>query len=290
MDTHLVTMTADKYVTIDGLKIRYIEEGTGYPVLFMHGASLGSSADVFRRNLSHFAQAGFRALAFDFPGYGLSEVGDDLSLAYQTNMAPKFMDALGLKKVALVAHSRSGGQAVQLASKEPERYSHLVVLGTGTLLPPLPEDVEGRYSQVAARVDRQMAQTEPTIDDTKKLMQADLFHTELVTPEELALRHSRSIGRCFEVFTKRAQSQEGAGGSGAQPAVPQWKRMLELKIPVLLMFGREDRAHAGDRAELFKKMHPEINLHIMNGCKHMVPWDVEQEVYRLAIPFIKSGT
>ena len=290
MDTHLVTMTADKYVTIDGLKIRYIEEGTGYPVLFMHGASLGSSADVFRRNLSHFAQAGFRALAFDFPGYGLSEVGDDLSLAYQTNMAPKFMDALGLKKVALVAHSRSGGQAVQLASKEPERYSHLVVLGTGTLLPPLPEDVEGRYSQVAARVDRQMALTEPTIDDTKKLMQADLFHTELVTPEELALRHSRSIGRCFEVFTKRAQSQEGAGGSGAQPAVPQWKRMLELKIPVLLMFGREDRAHAGDRAELFKKMHPEINLHIMNGCKHMVPWDVEQEVYRLAIPFIKSGT
>ena len=49
MDTHLATMTADKYVTIDGLKIRYIEEGSGYPVLFLHGASLGSSADVFRQ-------------------------------------------------------------------------------------------------------------------------------------------------------------------------------------------------------------------------------------------------
>jgi hypothetical protein len=35
-------------------------------------------------------------------------------------------------------------------------------------------------------------------------------------------------------------------------------------------------------------MHPEVNLHIMNGCKHMVPWDAEQEVYRLAIPFIKG--
>lgn len=288
MDTHLATMSADKYITIDGLKIRYLEEGTGTPVFLMHGASLGSSADVFRRNLGPLAAAGLRAIAFDFPGYGLSEVGSDLSLAYQTNTAPKLMDALGLKKVALIAHSRSGGQAVQLAGKEPQRYSSLTVLGTGTLLPPLPADVEGRYSQVAARVDREMAKTEPTIDDTKKLMQADLFHTELVTPQELALRHSRSIGRNFEVFTQRAQSQEGAGGSGAAPAVPQWQRMLELKIPVLLIFGREDRAHAGERAELFKKSDPEINLHIINGCKHMVPWDAEQEVYRLAIPFIKS--
>jgi 4,5:9,10-diseco-3-hydroxy-5,9,17-trioxoandrosta-1(10),2-diene-4-oate hydrolase len=289
MDTHLATMTADKYVTIDGLKIRYIEEGSGTPVLFMHGASLGSSADVFRRNLPNFAKAGLRAIAFDFPGYGLSEVGDDLSLAYQTNTAPKFMDALGLKKVALVAHSRSGGQAVQLVGKEPARYSHLVVLGTGGLIPPLPADIEGRYNQVAARVDRQMAEAEPTPEDTKKLMQADLFHTELVTPEELALRHSRSIGRNFEIFTKRARSEEGAGGSGQQPAVPQWKRALELKIPVMLIYGREDRAHAGERAELFKKSNPEVNLHIMNGCKHMVPWDAEQEVYRLAIPFIKNA-
>jgi 4,5:9,10-diseco-3-hydroxy-5,9,17-trioxoandrosta-1(10),2-diene-4-oate hydrolase len=289
MDTHLATMTADKYVTIDGLKIRYIEEGSGTPVLFMHGASLGSSADVFRRNLPNFAKAGLRAIAFDFPGYGLSEVGDDLSLAYQTNTAPKFMDALGLKKVALVAHSRSGGQAVQLVGKEPARYSHLVVLGTGGLIPPLPADIEGRYNQVAARVDRQMAEAEPTPEDTKKLMQADLFHTELVTPEELALRHSRSIGRNFEIFTKRARSEEGAGGSGQQPAVPQWKRTLELKIPVMLIYGREDRAHAGERAELFKKSNPEVNLHIMNGCKHMVPWDAEQEVYRLAIPFIKNA-
>jgi pimeloyl-ACP methyl ester carboxylesterase len=289
MDTHLATMTADKYVTIDGRKIRYIEEGSGTPVVFMHGASLGSSADVFRRNLPNFAKAGFRALAFDFPGYGLSEVGDDLSLAYQTNTAPKFIDALGLGKVALVAHSRSGGQAVQLVGKEPARYSHLVVLGTGGLIPPLPADIEGRYNQVAARVDRQMAESEPTPADTEKLMKADLFHTELVTPAELALRHSRSIGRNFEIFTKRARSEEGAGGSGQTPAVPQWQRMLDLKIPTLLIYGRQDRAHAGERAELFKKSHPHVNLHIMEGCKHMVPWDAEQEVYRLGIPFIKSA-
>ncbi len=284
METQLKTRPVDNYVTVDGLRMRYIEEGAGTPVLLMHGASLGSSADVFIRNLEPLARAGLRPIAFDFPGYGLSEVGADLSLAYQRDAVPKFIDALGLGKVALIAHSRSGGIGVQLALKEPNRYSHLVVLGTGTLLPPLPDDVEGRYAQVAQRVDRQMAVTEPTLEDTKKLMQADLYHTELVTPDELALRHSRSIGKAFETFVARANAPEGGGASGA----PLWQRMLDLKIPLLLIYGRNDRAHAGDRAELFKKTHPGLNLHVVENCKHMVPWDAADEVIRLAVPFIKG--
>ena len=285
MDTHLQARPIDKYVAVDGLRIRYIEEGQGPAALLLHGASLGSSADVFIRNLEPLARAGLRPIAFDFPGYGLSEVGSDLSLAYQRNSIPKFIDALGLGKVALIAHSRSGGMAVQLALKEPSRYSHLVVLGTGTLLPPLPQDVEGRYAQVAQRVDQQMAVTAPTPDDTKKLMQADLFHTELVTPEELALRHSRSVGKAFEIFTARANAPEGGGG---EAGAPLWQRMLDLKIPLLLIYGRNDRAHAGDRAELFKKMHPGLNLHIVENCKHMVPWDAADDVMRLVVPFIKG--
>lgn len=284
MDTQLRTRPVDRYVTVDGLRMRYIEDGQGVPVLLMHGASLGSSADVFIRNLEPLARAGLRPIAFDFPGYGLSEVGSDLSLAYQRDSVPKFMYALGINKAAVIAHSRSGGIAVQLILKDPTHYSHLVVLGTGTLLPPLPDDVEGRYAQVAQRVDQQMAVTEPTLDDTKKLMQADLYHTDLVTPEELALRHSRSIGKAFATFTARANTPESGGNAGA----PLWQRMLDLKIPLLLIYGRNDRAHAGDRAELFKKMHPELNLHIVENCKHMVPWDAADDVLRLAVPFIKG--
>lgn len=284
MDTGLTHDLADRYVSIDGLRMRYLEQGAGRPVLFMHGASLGSSADVFRRNLGAFAKAGLHAIAFDLPGYGLSEVGGDLSLACQRRSVPKFIAALGLQKPAIVAHSRSGAIAVQLALAEPERYSHLVVLGTGSLLPPLPDDVEGRYAQVARRVDREMTAAEPTIEDTRRLMQADLFHTELVTPEELALRHRRSIGRVFEVFSARAKESDGEASSA-----PLWKRMLELKIPLLLIYGRNDRAHAADRAELFKRTHPALNLHVVDECKHMVPWDAADALYRLGIPFIQGN-
>ena len=66
------------------------------------------------------------------------------------------------------------------------------------------------------------------------------------------------------------------------------ERLTELKMPLLMIFGREDRAHAGERAELLKKQQPQINLHIVNGCKHMVHWDAFDDLMRLGVPFLKS--
>ena len=41
-------------------------------------------------------------------------------------------------------------------------------------------------------------------------------------------------------------------------------------------------------AELLKKQQPQINLHIVNGCKHMVHWDAFDDLMRLGVPFLKS--
>src|SRR3954471_1216196 len=148
MSSDLMTRVQDKLVSVDGLNLRYIEQGEGPAVILLHGASLGSSADVFIRNLGPLARAGFRAIAFDQPGFGLSDVPTDLSPAYRRDSIPKFMDALGLKQAALVGHSQAGNPAVQLALADPSRYSHIIVLGTGSLLPPL--DGQGDGNEGAA--------------------------------------------------------------------------------------------------------------------------------------------
>jgi pimeloyl-ACP methyl ester carboxylesterase len=275
----------DKFVTVDGLRLRYIEEGEGPVVLLLHGASLGSSADVFIRNLSPLARAGFRVIAYDQPGFGLSDVPTDHSPAYRRDSIPKFLDAIGVKKAALVGHSQAGNPAVQLALQQPERYSHIVVLGTGSLLPP---HGEGDSNEAAAqqRLERRMANAEPEISDTRKLLEANLFHHELITPEELQLRHSRSIGRNFEAFVARNTLAESMPPK--EPKVPIWQRLVELKMPLLMIFGREDRSHAFERATLLKEKYPQMNVHIVNGCKHLVPWDAADEFVRLSIPFLKN--
>ena len=132
-----MTQFEDHFVTIDGLRLRYIEAGAGHPLIFLHGGSLGSSADVFRRNIRDFAAAGYRAIAFDQPGFGLSDVPSDHSGAYRRDSIPKFIEALGLSRPVSVAHSQAGGMAVRLALKQPQLFSHLIILGTGSLLPQL---------------------------------------------------------------------------------------------------------------------------------------------------------
>ena len=276
----------DKFVEVDGLKLRYIEEGSGASVLFLHGASLGSSADVFLRNLGPFAKAGFRAVAFDLPGFGLSDIPAKQSVPQQRNSIPKFIDAASLGKTALIAHSRSGGFAIQLALEDPSRYSHVIILGTGSLLPLQTEAQVGKYEAVQARVDKEMAQKEPTREDARRLLQADTFNHALISEQDVTMRHSRMIGRNFMAHQER-QHHEAPKGGGA-PSKPLWERLTDLKMPLLMIFGREDRAHAGERAELLKKMQPQINLHIVNGCKHMVHWDAFDDLMRLGVPFLQS--
>lgn len=285
MSADLMTRVTDKFAAIDGLRLRYIEEGEGPVVLLLHGASLGSSADVFIRNLGPLARAGFRAIAYDQPGFGLSDVPADHSPAFRRDSIPKFLDAIGVTKAALVGHSQAGNPAVQLALADPDRYSHIVVLGTGSLLPPMGES-DGNEAAVQQRLERRMANAEPAIEDTKKLLEANLFHHELITPDELALRHSRSVGKNFEAFVARNKAAESAPPK--EPKTPLWRRLVELKMPLLMIFGREDRAHAFERATLLKEKFPQLNVRIVNGCKHLVPWDAAEEFISAAVPFLKA--
>ena len=92
-----------------------------------------------------------------------------------------------------------------------------------------------------------MVRQEPTLADTRALLEANLFHHELITPEELELRHQNSTGRCFEQFVLRhAETQQKAAGAKSKDAVPLWQRLTELKMPPagFLIYGREDRALA----------------------------------------------
>jgi 2-hydroxy-6-oxonona-2,4-dienedioate hydrolase len=285
---NIAVRSDDRLVSVDGLNIRYLEEGSGVPAILLHGSSLGSSADVFRRNLKVLGASGIRAIAFDLPGFGKSDPTEDLGAKYRKTIILKFMDALKLDKAALIAHSASGNAAAGIALEHPDRVSHLMILGTGSLLPPLATGgatIGGREGAAQARLEERMVKQEPSLDDTRKLLEANLFHQELITAEELQLRHQNSIGSCFVEFARRHAAGSEGGGGGKQ-AVPLWQRYDELKMPLLLIYGREDRGRAAERVELLRQRYPNLNLHVAEGCKHLVPWDAADLFHKLAVPFL----
>jgi 2-hydroxy-6-oxonona-2,4-dienedioate hydrolase len=287
---NIAVRTDDRFVKVDGRNIRYLEEGSGVPAVLLHGSSLGSSADVFRRNLHALGGHGIRAIAVDLPGFGKSDVADGLSAALRNTFVLRFMDALSLKRAALIGHSSAGSSVVSMALAHPERVSHVIILGTGSLLPPLETaagKVGARGEAAQARLEERMVRQEPTLEDTRALLEANLFHHELITPEELELRHQNSIGRCFKQFVLRhAEAQEAGGGGRSKDAVPLWQRLTELKMPLLMIYGREDRARAAERATLLHERYPQLDLHFAEGCKHLVPWDAAELFHRLAVPFL----
>jgi pimeloyl-ACP methyl ester carboxylesterase len=271
----------NKFVQVDSLKTRYIEEGTGSAVILLHGASLGSSADVYERNLKPLASAGVRAIAYDQPGFGLTDNPTDYSVGYRRRFIALFMDALGLQRAALVGHSQAGSMAVGLALEQPNRISKIMILGSGSLLPPLRDS----QTQQGAREGEEGTASEPTLEQTRVLLEHNLFNHDLITPETAEARQRMSIGKNFDAFLKRSQAQQGGGGKDAKPL---WQRLTELTCPVLLIYGKQDRGSAYERAALLKEQYPQLNLHIVDRCKHLVQWDAAEQFHRLAGEFLPN--
>src|SRR5262245_65558384 len=92
---NVMVRTNDRFVTVDGLNIRYLEDGSGVPAILLHGSSLGSSADVFRRNLPALAAGGVRAIAVDLPGFGKSDPAPDLTGAARNAFILCLFDPIG---------------------------------------------------------------------------------------------------------------------------------------------------------------------------------------------------
>ncbi|HYU68175.1 MAG TPA: alpha/beta hydrolase [Burkholderiales bacterium] len=275
----------ENFIEVEGLRIRTFEEGSGPAVLLLHGASLGSSADVWTGNLSDLAARGLRVIAYDQPGFGLSDNPEDLSVAYRTRFVLAFMDAVRLHKARLIGHSQSGRIAVNLALEHGERVPGIVVLATGSLLPPLP----GRGKPDAAKGEEGGA-AEPTLEDTRRVLEESLFDKTLITPAALQTRQRMSTGKNFRAFLERARARGGDRKESKQGSKPLWQRLGEVQSPLRLIYGREDRGHAAERAALAMELHPGLDLHLVDHCKHLVQWDAAEEFAALSGSFLADKT
>ena len=269
----------EREVTVDGLKIRYLEEGSGTPVVMLHGASLGSSADVFERHLGPLAEAGFRAVAYDQPGFGLSDVPEDHTLAYRVGFLPEFMSAIGADEAALIGHSQAGGIVVQTALDHPDRVAKVLVVCSGSLLQGLPG------FPPPAHASAESTDAPPTLEDSRKLLESNLYHKELITPEVLEKRHGLSLGRNLEAFLERQRAVEPK-----REGPRLWERLMEVQPPLLMLYGKQDRNQAAEKCAKLKELMPELRLEIIDKACHMLMWDAGEVYDRKAIEFLKEAS
>lgn len=131
--------TGKYFTTKSGARMHYLDEGSGRPVVMLHGNPTWS---FYYRNLVPALSGGRRVIVPDHIGCGLSDKpGDDkydYTLASRAGDLEDLLESLGIKgDVTLVLHDWGGMIGMTWAARHPERVTRLALLNTGAFfLPP----------------------------------------------------------------------------------------------------------------------------------------------------------
>jgi pimeloyl-ACP methyl ester carboxylesterase len=259
------------FVTVEGLRLHYVCQGAGQPVVLLHGGML--SACDYAGVLELAAEAGFQAIAFDRPGYGYSErPRRDMSTpAVQARLLREALSVLQVKSPILVAHSWSGSLALSYALTYPDEIAGLVLLAPGAYAgdayPAGTADLLiGRLLRVPW-LGELLANTvlPPLARLLTKPMVTATFSPDPVPPGYL--EQARAL------WSRPGQLRANREDILAYVrTVPQWEpQYAEIRTPVVIVVGDADPFHPELQAG---RLHREIGhsrLVVLPGTGHMIP-------------------
>ncbi len=119
--------------TSDGLRMAYLDEGSGPVVLLLHGEP--SWSFLYRTMIPGLLEAGCRVVAPDLIGFGRSdkpsEVSDYTYAGHVEWLRSVLFDALDLHDVTLVCQDWGGLLGLRLVAEHPDRFDRVVAANTG---------------------------------------------------------------------------------------------------------------------------------------------------------------
>jgi pimeloyl-ACP methyl ester carboxylesterase len=272
----MTTGLESKFVTVEGVRLHYQELGSGYPVICIHGAGPGASAESnFKLNAGPFSEK-FRVILYDMPQYGKSAkvVLTEPRLKYNARILNGFMAALGIDKAHIVGNSMGGQVAMKLGLDYPDRLTRVVIIGS-TPMPPIfaPFPVEG-----IKLIARYYKGSGPSREKLRDLLQTILYNPSFLTEDVFEERYQASIDpETVELFGKR---------QGEMPRENLAPDLPKLKAKLLAVWGMDDRFGALDVGLQLTRMVPDARMHIFTKCGHWAQVEHAAEFNRLVLDFL----
>jgi pimeloyl-ACP methyl ester carboxylesterase len=129
-DVNTLTDQNSTFLLIDGYNTHVVETGNpkGTPIILIHG--FGGSTFSWRYQLDPLAEAGYRVIAYDRLGFGLSDKPTEFNytMASQAQFLAQLMDELGVDSAVLVGHSQGANVASHFALLYPTRVQKLILV------------------------------------------------------------------------------------------------------------------------------------------------------------------
>ena len=241
----------EAFIDADGFHIRYVEAGSGPPLVCLHGGGglrLAPAHDLL-------AQA-HRVIAFEMPGFGKSPENTRSTsiedLARSMNAA---VSALGLERYSLMGTSFGSKVALWMAIHRPESVDSVVLI-----------------SPAAIRLEEGPVPTRVSPEEGARLLYA---HPE---------RQPKSPPPLRELVAKHVALTSRLLGPPRDP--PFEARLAELSFPVLILFGTADRVTPPEGAHLFRAKLPDCHVVLVYDAAHAIDADRPEALAAVAGDFL----
>jgi haloalkane dehalogenase len=221
-----------KFVEVDGLKLHYLETGSGEPVLMLHGWP--TSSYLWRNIAGPVGEGGSRVIALDLPGYGRSDKPTDVSYSFRfyDRVLTGFLEAVGAESVGLAVHDVGGPIGLYWASQHPERVRKLALLNTLV------------FPRLSAAAVAFVAAARVPLIRSRLTSQGFIRFAMRFGVHDKSRLSDEAIAAYQEPFrTKEAQRALQKAATGLHPAglreIERW--LPSIEVPVQILYGEKDR-------------------------------------------------
>lgn len=252
-----------KFDEIGGVPTRYYHEGSGDPLLLIHG--VGVSSDTWLRNVDALARD-FAVYAPDVLDNGFTGQGEYRGGPPQPHMVAHlidFVDALGLEEFAIAGSSFGALLGALLYFQMPERVKRLVLISSGTCFnseAELARTLRDSYANGISAIG------DPTLENCRQRMR-NIFYDPDAVPEEMVLMQLNlyALAGAREAYERRMR---GLMDTEASRPYRILERLEDIDVPTLLVWARDDPRVVFARAEEAARRIPDATLVSFKRCKH----------------------
>lgn len=298
-------MDQPKFVDVGGIRTRYFDEGEGEPLVLFHGGHFGSNDNVdlannWDRNWPWFVKS-FHVYAPDKLGQGFTDLpksDNSYTMGDVVQHAYGFIQAMGLKKVHLVGHSRGGYVVTRLTLEHPELVKTLVIVDSSTTAPGEnpKSDTErdhGRRGKLLAEAPKPLRSKE----SLRWVTGAFSSTKEHITDDWINIRHE--VGKLpktvesIEKMSKLSSSVFLPHIAKQKEETHSWIKEGRLKTPTLLVWGKNDpSAVISSGLALFDMVTASTKraqMHIFNQAGHYSYREHPEDFACVVTSFINGG-
>ncbi len=264
----------EKFTTVFGAKIRYLEAGdaTKPNVILLHG--LGANADSWQPTpmVSTIVALStkYHVIALDQVGFGKS---DKPFLKYRVgtyaDFLDKFMSELKIEKATLIGNSLGGWVSGLMSVKYPNRVEKLILVDSAGL-EPATVDFNRVYQLNNSTRDEVRA-------NLKLIFANPMFHNEAFVDQFMTQRVMTNDGYTINAIIESIKRKEDFLDS----------ELSKIKKPTLIIWGKQDGLLPVADAEKFNKGIAGSELVIFDNCGHVPQFEKFPEFTKTVLEFLE---